>query len=673
MSDLLSEHAPSVPTRIRESSVFTSQVPWADDLLWPLRDALKIHLSPDEGLLDPDCTSPTPDDHYGQTATALALLLLDGAENDSWRIPLRVWSHLPTQQIGHLPFNRLLLLLIRDTLAWRVNRTSSNRDGDKHIDDGLHRCRLAWHYPSNNWSLLAQTCRLIEAKPRSRRAQLKRFCAQIDRWTTSDGAFIDYPVRPRSIGATPMTYHHKALFLAAVAAHWCDDSILEPRIQRLLDWLPVCWDGDDGIAGFGRSSQALFADACLLAALTLLRFPVDGDGLAASITLGIQRRLSRQRRADGFYALNPASLAGGQRGWDPYMALTVYNAWFAAILAWSLRYSAKTDAPQYLASLTLNESSCLYGRQARGRNRLKDSLTKNSSGILKIESKGGLTLLFSACGQPPQAFSRTTAEFRYSGGFPFTAKLGERSLIPPPARVAADQLRANPAHAGWTPVFLIGNNLYGLTDYSLVDFEQSDNQTRILLRGYPTALLRHSPTRSFARLIAALDWRLFGGMLGQQAALDREHIATIEADMEFIVAHTQPLIHVKFGIKNRSDVTIRYLNPAGHSFIATDPPSARRIELNSQVGAKSRHHRETTTDGLLTAEMDCSVAHARAACWPVFELSPGSETCVALSLKWSAKESDTRPESFQDSALSTSSCLDGQDHGIRREHMPNPT
>ncbi|MCK7583181.1 MAG: hypothetical protein MZV65_51590 [Chromatiales bacterium] len=322
-----------------------------------------------------------------------------------------------------------MLLLIRDTLAWRINRTRNNQDVNEYIDDGLHRCRLARHYPSNNWSLLAQTCRLIEAEPRSRHTQLKHFCAQIDRWTTSDGAFIDYPVRPNNIGATPMTYHHKALFLAAVAAHWCDDSILEPRIQCLLDWLPVCWDGDDGIAGFGRSSQALFADACLLAALTLLRFPVDGDGLAARIIQGIQRRLSRQRRADGFYALNPASLAGGQRGWDPYMVLTVYNAWFAAIVAWSLQYSAKSSPPRCLASLTLNESSCLYGQQARGRHKPEHGLAQNSSGILKIKSKGGLTVLFSACGQPPQAFSRTAAEFRYSGGLPFAAKLGERSLI----------------------------------------------------------------------------------------------------------------------------------------------------------------------------------------------------------------------------------------------------
>lgn len=616
-------------------------------ILEPLREALIAHVRPGQGLWDPDRNGPTPDDHYGQTATALALLTLDGTANDSWRIPLLAWSRLPTRQIGHLPFNRLLLLLIRDSLDSCTARSSHHEDGDedwrKHIDDDLRRCRLARHYPSNNWSLLAQTCWLIEAEPASRRTQLKQFCAQIDRWTTKDGAFVDYPVRSRGFGATPMTYHHKALFLAAIAAHWCDDPMLEPRIQRLLDWLPVCWDGDDGIAGFGRSSQALFADACLLAALTLLRFPVAGDGLAARIIQGIQRRLYRQRRADGFYALSPASLAGGRRGWDPYMVLTVYNAWFAAIVAWSLQYSAKTAPPRCLASLMPNESSCMYGWQTRGRNRPEDSLAQHSSGILKIESKGGLTLLFSACGQPPQAFSRTAAEFRYAGGLPFAARLGKRRLIPPPARVAADQLLANPAHAGWTPVLLIGNQLYGLTDYSITDFEQSNGQTCILLRGCPTALLRRSPNGSLAHFLAALDWRLFGGMLGQHAALNRERIATIEAEMEFIVAHDQPAIYLRLSLKNRTDSTIRYLNPAGHSFIATDPPSARRIELDSDGDAKLCHHREITTDDLLAAEMDGAAAHAWGTCLAALELSPGSETSVMLSLQWPEKSDRNDP------------------------------
>ena len=144
---------------------------------------------------------------------------------------------------------------------------------------------------------------------------------------TTVGGFIDYPPRPqrRGQGATPVTYHHKALFVAVVAAWYTGDDRWRPRIERLLQWTLLCWDGAGHVGGFGRSTHALFGEACLLASLLLLGAggaPHRGSAHADMLD-GVLRRWHKQFRADDLLQLNPAAAGAYRTGYDGYMHLSV--------------------------------------------------------------------------------------------------------------------------------------------------------------------------------------------------------------------------------------------------------------------------------------------------------------------------------------------------------------
>src|SRR5690606_32250739 len=149
-----------------------------DSLLEGLTAALREQIRPGIGLFDPLDDQPSPPDHYGHLCAALALAC--GSEHDweAGRQALQTWLALDAERPGHLPFNRLALLLLRSVLAER----GVDAADEAMIEAGLARCRLRRRYPSNNWSLLAQTCRLIEAPARRKALESRRLCKLLERW-----------------------------------------------------------------------------------------------------------------------------------------------------------------------------------------------------------------------------------------------------------------------------------------------------------------------------------------------------------------------------------------------------------------------------------------------------------------------------------------------------------
>lgn len=594
-------------------------------ILESLSAALQAHTRPGVGLWDPDLDAVTPADHYGQLSTALALLVLDDQGDGAWRQPLDAWLALGTGPLGHLPFNRFLLLLLRDVLS----RRGAHEEDLARITQGLARCVLKKRYPSNNWSLLAQLCRVIEAPPARRPGQLRRFCGLLDRWMTPAGGFIDFPARPQRGGATPMTYHHKALFLAVAAAWFQDDPALTPRIQRLLNWVGLCWDGGGYVGGFGRSTHALFGDGCLLASLLLLgRASGEADPALQVMADGVMRRLPAQRREDGFYGLNPARVEG-RCGWDGYMALSVYNAWFAAVVAWARSITTVRPMPGCLEGVSLSRLSADSVGNERGQAAL---IQDDQAGLLKVATESGLTVLFSTRGQPPQAFSQHEMELRYSGGVPFHVRVGSEVVVPPPVRVDRETLLRHPVLAGWTPVFLVGGRYFGLTDFTQVAMVESEDAYHIRLAGHPLALCRRPGEGFWPRLRAALDWRLLGGAWGRQEALRRERCEALWGMIRVRIDRRRPRLRVDVSIENRQGIQVTYLNPVGYMLM--EPAGACRREWTEWVNERQMDT-SIGTDGeeWIAMSIPSALAPAKAFCRASVTWSAGS-VGYSLGLEW---------------------------------------
>ncbi|MEA3639817.1 MAG: hypothetical protein VBE63_07720 [Lamprobacter sp.] len=567
---------------------------------------MAAQIRPDVGLWDPESEQPTPSDHYGQLASALALSLLDAAEQG--RTAEQVWLAVPAKQRGHAPFNRFLLLLL------------NQRDGGQRP---LHHCPLQHRYPSNNWTLLAQLCRLLEAQaPAQQRGADVRLRRMLTGWMTERGGLIDYPATParsRSGGsgriATPMAYHHKALFVACVAAWQTGDQRWAQILTRLLDWTLLSWDGAGSVGGFGRSNHALFGDACLLAALLLIGAgePEHRERAHARMLTGVLLRWQQQERADGLLWLTPADAAAHSRtGWDEYMHLSVYNAWTAAILAWARHLSATAERPAVLRDLSLPT-----GPQGLG--------ADTSAGLLRVESNAGRCALLSTRGQPPQAFRQQEVDFRYSGGLLFHLRAGERYLVPTPIRLTVNALMQQPALAGWVPVFECRDELYGLTDFDAIEVQWSQTTLSITAVAQPLALTRQPARGPFGRGLAALDWRLLSGRLGRRQALQRPALEGVSGQLRLQLDLDHLTLSHHLTLDNRAEA-IRYLNPAGHALIAETLPEHWQVTGPEQAAVDRTRMR--------SAPLPATLAAGQGYCLPSATLPEGRST-YGIELGWS--------------------------------------
>ncbi|WP_026278619.1 hypothetical protein [Thioalkalivibrio sp. ALJ3] len=543
--------------------------PWVDRLT----QAVAAHVRPDTGLWDALEQRPSPADHYGQTSAALALYLQGGPEMEQWGWALRAWLDRCGSRAGHAPFNRLLLLLLRERVITGAQPVTPALE--TMLDEALQRCRLDRHYPSNNWTLLAQLCRLIEAQPghpRERAAQ--RLITLLERWTSARGGFIDFPARPDPHGvATPMAYHHKALLIASIAVRYTRAPALANITQQLYGWVALTWDGGEYAGGLGRSTHSLFGDACLVASLQLLGLAgaEQADTPPGRALRGVLRRWERQRRIDGLLDLTPAdrvSEAGTRpAGWDDYMHLSVYNAWAAALLAWASDRQRRHGIPGEIAGL----------QWAGGRTDVCQQDAQ--AGVLRAQAGPDLCAIISTRGQAPQAYSRDTAELRYAGGQPVHVRYRDRVLCPPPVRVSAESLSRSPALAGWVPLFQIGDQLWALADFRSVAVDAAAPAVRIQLDGgRAVPVVRAAARTLWRRGLAALDWRWFDGALGRGAALRRPRSSALFGAITLWLDPAGPSLRQEIRLECRGEDPVHYLNPGGHALVADQPPPARRFQ-----------------------------------------------------------------------------------------------
>ncbi|WP_026278891.1 hypothetical protein [Thioalkalivibrio sp. ARh3] len=543
--------------------------PWAERLT----QAVAAHVRPDIGLWDVLEQRPTPADHYGQTSAALALYLQGGPEIEQWGWPLRAWLDRCGNRAGHAPFNRLLLLLLRERVIVGAQLVTPALEAV--LDEALQRCRLERRYPSNNWTLLAQLCRLIESPPgRPRERETDRLATLLERWTTAHGGFVDYPSRPDPLGAaTPMAYHHKALLIASIALCYTATPALAAITQRLYGWVALSWDGGEYVGGLGRSTHSLFGDACLVASLQLLGLAgaEQADTPAGQMLRGVLRRWERQRRADGLLDLTPADriFAAGTRpaGWDDYMHLSVYNAWAAAVLAWASDPQRRHAPPGRIVNL----------KWAGGRTEVCQQDAQ--AGVLRAQAGPDLCALISTRGQAPQAYSREVAELRYAGGQPVHVRYRDRVLCPPAVRVSAESLARSPALAGWLPLFQIDDQLWALADFRAVTVDAASTAVRIQLDGgRAVPVVRAAARALWRRGLAALDWRWFDGALGRGAALRRPRSSALFGAITLWLDPAGPALRQEVRLECRGEDPVHYLNPGGHALVADQPPPVRRFQ-----------------------------------------------------------------------------------------------
>ena len=569
--------------------------PALDELQHSLVGALARHVDMSGTYRDAHTGRPSPSDHYGHCSVALALACLDDTDWSQAMRPVRTWCTFTDTQIGHLPFNRLLLNLLRQV----ANARDAPADDRTLIGSGIARCTLGTRYPSNNWTLLAQTCRLIEADDTGLAHARDVFCSLVEKWTTPAGGFIDYPDGPKrgQRVATPIAYHHKAVFLATLAARLRPHPDILAHVRRMLDWLVHCWDPAGYAGGLGRSSHALFGDACLIGALVLLgRDDEDPYGPVNALV----RRIERQQRDDGMLWLDPAGPEHGDAAWDSYMHLSVYNAWMAAVIGICRRLGPLP--PETLSAHDIDWRAARTGR-----------FMDDQAGLLCLRTDEGTTVLISTRGQLPQGFSRDEVELRYAGGVVFhLVDASGTPRVAAPRRIASRRLLEHPSLAGWTPVFHDRGRLYGLTDFEVIESRSAATGVGLVLSGYPVALTRPAESGLGRRLLGALDWRFLGGRLGRRSSQLRPALTSVSARLTLEVSLNPTLIETTLELDVSS--AVRYLNPFGHQLIgcrvresdgaapetvATSLPDAHPICGTPLALQAGRHwfHTQATHDG----------------------------------------------------------------------------
>lgn len=560
----------------------------ADDLAVSLARLVQ----PDGTILDPELALAAPTDHYAQLSVVL-MLYMRAPHDSRARVVLEAWLALPPERRGHAPFNRFLLLLLAES-------TQGHHGTAIHAsmaESGLLLCETATAYPSNNWALLAQLCRIIEARTMRNRARaVEALLKMLDRWTTQAGGFIDFPSRgQKSVGSTPMAYHHKALFVATVATLYSDTPQLMRHVRRMLDWVLLSWDGRNHVGGFGRSTHSLFGDACLVSSLVLLGYGQSKcDSVVTRIMGGVLARWASQRRQDGLIALNAAATIKDMAGYDNYMYLSVYNAWAAALVLWSRSISSGKSVPMLLAGVAIK----------------KNVMHDEDAGLLRIETGENDVFLISTYGQPPQAFSRDEVELRYAGGMPFHVSRVDGVICPASSRVSAHSLLNQPVQAGWTPVFLINGDLFGLTEFDTVRIDETNSLVSVTLTGKPIRLLRAQARTLWGRVRASIDWRVFRGGLGRREVFSRARAEKIDCRLVLSVSKVAAEITHELYILNHDQDQVSYLNPAGHARVKMASPVVLEMHQSDWVEESTENSIKSGSQELLEAPIESTVSGA---------------------------------------------------------------
>lgn len=454
----------------------------------------------DRGVLhDPVAGRDSPPDHYAATFTALALALRDASDGRVEAL-LGARDRLDARQLGHAPFNRLALLLLRDVLQ-RCGALTV--EAQAHFARRLAACRLQAVHPSNNWMLLTELCRLLESPAEERSARGERFAARCAALLTPAGAFIDFPAAPGDGPVcTPLAYHAKCALLLALARQAAPEAPCGPLLARALGFLLAFTDEDGAWGGFGRSTHALYGSGAVLviAALGLRGAAVESQRRAWAVgARRLRLLLEQQRRDDGLLGLNLAPATGAAGGWDGYMHATVYNAWTAGLLGWALRGAAEPPLPA-------PDTTALGTRPAQ-------LALDRRAGLLAVRGPRGSGLI-SLAGQPVQGRDERI-DLRWAGLMPFHGRLDGKAVVAPPTLLAPALLARQPALAGFTPCIAAGGRLYFGARWPQLDVHAEGARVAIAAAGPPVELHPAGPSW----FVRQLDHYLLRGRRARAARL----------------------------------------------------------------------------------------------------------------------------------------------------------
>jgi hypothetical protein len=528
-------------------------------------------------LLDAASAAPTPPDHYGAPFAALAIAVADPAD-PRWRSLLARWRPVRPPARGHGPFNRLALLLLAEQLGRRAvpapARGAAARDGRTWALAAARGCGRLRRHPSNNWLLLERACDVLEgvwhearsAAERRLRGAEGRFDASCARWLTPARGFVDYPARLRGGPvAAPLGYHAKCTALLALVRHASPTPARERWLLGATRWLLAFVDEATGhFGGYGRSGHSLFAAACTLFVCleALARSADDREraGLAQRID-ALCGVLEAGRRDDGLLPLTPAGKPGQGGGWDRYMHLSVYNAFAAGLLGWLCARLAEAP-PRSEAGAVLPATS-------------QDGLFLDA--VAGVAACRGVraSVFLSLRGGVVQDFDAGEVDLRSAGLQPFHLCHGGRARIAPPLRVARSALRASPQLAGFTPVFQLGDALFGLARFEAAEV-CADPGGRLLAFGWGVPLRLHDDPargRGLRRWLDALDARLGASRLRRRRAVAPPGLRGHLALRAFAFDGASGRFAVATWLRGRVSAAL-WLNPLGHAWLgeASRPP-----------------------------------------------------------------------------------------------------
>lgn len=554
--------------------------------LEPWVGGLAAYLEPDGRLREPDTLDGwTPTDHYAPIFAALALHV--HPQFGDWRRPLDAWTALPVAQRGHEPFNRLGLRLLESRLE-REGAQQADRD---RVRRALRGCRLRRRYPSNNWTLLAATVRLLEAEtPFLRQRRAERLAALTERWMTSAGGFVDFPAGSGGRVATPVAYHVKALLCLWLAVCRVDHPRLRALLERGWSWLDLVATRGGYCGGLGRSNHALFGDACLMAVLGGV-LSSGGDGLErghSGVVLleALRQRLERQRREDGLLWLTPACRSGAEGGWDRYMHLSVYNAWTAGLL------SLVADGDEALVAGRAPVCEFNLGGSAERAPR-----EDRAAGLLRADGDDW-TVCVNLKGQAVQGYSRGEGDLRSAAGQAFHLEVAGQPVLPSATRRPRSDWLAEPRQAGWVPLVLDGGELYGPLLFERTGWASTAVGLRWWGEGAPVALCRPRAGSWRERIRDAIDWRLLGGAWQRRQGASPPRLAGHSWRVEMVWDGDNRHLIARWTLLGQPDSGARVLNPGGWSL--TPCPSAS-APLDGEAAGGEAH---------------CSLGRAVAGCDP---------------------------------------------------------
>lgn len=590
-----------------------------------LVSALTSQVTPSGHYLDAETGRETPPDHYGATFTALAVASRNPG-SAYWPALVQRFGDIPAESKGHHPFNHLALALLRRLLPQSI--LVRNGDLVSTVDQSL-----PWggSYNANNWRVLEIIAAMVGCSGRMERAAfLEELLAVNRQWTTESGGFIDYPREPGGGSVcTPLTYHAKFVLCNEIALRVDGCEELRGRAVDGLQWLLAFMDDSGICGGFGRSSHALFGYGSLLAALVCRLRDPEGAGLHATCAEACRRirgLLAAFQRPDGLFWLTPNPRSGAAGGWDSYMYLSVYNAWFAGMLGWALRHEGEPACGE----LEDTDSDVEGRRSPFAREAV---FHDGQAGLLSVRGRDGLAAI-STRGQPVQTDQTVCVDLRYGGMLPFHVGWRQRPMVGPPVRVPALGLLRAPHRAGWSPVFSCGGSLYTVSWNPTLEHSETGAAALILATGGVTrAHVGRSRLSLSARAMRRLPWC-------PQPRAGPEIVAGAMCECALWIDIGAGRITLAMLLHGAELPGVRFLNPCGHTWIDRGPRPACRQFVSESAGMREVEV-SALRGGPYASSMKDSCSHALASVvWPgvtrmwVVDLRFDGEPTNASPLRW---------------------------------------